>query len=117
MGSEGRKFSISVRIEHLTPAHVTVGVFSAMVLVEYDHTQVTRGKSGTLTMRCEELQPFLKQLDPHIISRLDSIASDKLEQLTGARADVDGIREQVESARTRRINRHRKEKRNEHESD
>jgi len=62
------KFSLSIRVDKITPAHVYLSVFSAMVPDEYDHNQVTRGKSGDLVLRVDEVWSFLDRVKPDILT-------------------------------------------------
>jgi len=62
-----RKLSIGLRIDSVSPSHVHFALFSAMVLVEYSHDQVTRGKSGDLCLSVDEFSVFADRLKPHII--------------------------------------------------
>jgi hypothetical protein len=78
-----RKFSLTVRIDHVTPAHVYLSLFCAMILNEYDHGQATRGKAGMITVRAEEFKPFLDHINPHLISVSDLVPQDALEEYTG----------------------------------
>lgn len=64
------KFSLSVRIENYTPAHTTLGIFCNLIPSEYEHSQVTRAKAGTIVLRNEEVVPLLKAMNPHIISAM-----------------------------------------------
>jgi len=83
MTTEGRKFSISVRIDNVNPAHVRLSIFSAMILEEYDHVQATRGKAGDLVLRCEEFVPFMEQLDPHLVGLQMGVTAEQVEEYTG----------------------------------
>lgn len=71
-----KKFSISVRIDKVTPSHVYLSVFSNMVLEKYCHEDVTRAKAGELVLTRDEFTPFLNHIRPHVIT---SITNDSKE--------------------------------------
>jgi hypothetical protein len=77
-----KKFSLSVRVDSVTPAHVRLSIFSGMILEEYDHDQATRGKAGDLTLRVEEFGPFLDHVKPHIVSFGPLAPVELVEELT-----------------------------------
>ena len=76
-----RKFSICLRIDKITPAHTYFSIFSAMILEEYEHRNVTRAKAGELCMRREEVVPFIEHLAPHILMFKDESIRDYFEEV------------------------------------
>ena len=81
--SNDRKFSIAIRIDAVNPVHTRMSVFCAMVLKEYAHTSVTRGKAGDLVMRNEEIIPFIGMLEPHILTHRSEVPMDLIVKYTG----------------------------------
>ena len=77
-----KKLSLSIRVDDINPAHVRLSVFSAMVLEEYAHDQVTRAKSGDLVLRVDEFGPFIDHIQPHIISLRDEVTAEDIERYT-----------------------------------
>lgn len=88
MNTYGRKFSISVRIDSITPAHVRLSIFSAMILDEYDHKEATRARAGELCLRVDEFVPFIDQLTPHLISVQHGVDINEVRFNTGWKGDL-----------------------------
>jgi len=74
------KFSLSIRIDRETPAHVYVSVFSGMINADIDHKNATRGKAGELVMRTDEFGEFLNRVQPDILTAPDGVDLERLER-------------------------------------
>lgn len=92
--TESMKFSLGVRIDRATSAHVYLSVFSAMIPAEQEHAQATRGKAGELVLRVNELGPFLERVQPDMLLSLDGVDIEALERssLVGLRVRGTGGR-------------------------
>jgi len=77
------KLSLSVRIDDITPRHVTISIFSNMIPVEQSHAEATRGLCGNLCMRVDELQPFLERVNPNKLSCREHRDAVKIYEYTG----------------------------------
>jgi hypothetical protein len=60
-----------------------LSVFSNMVVVEYEHHQVTRAKAGELCLTVDEFGPFVQHTQPHIVGCVDSEGLTALHKHTG----------------------------------
>lgn len=64
-----KKFFLSVKVLHITPAHITFVVYSGM---QYSPTH-TRGSAGNLTVGVDEAQPLFERLDPVCVSFSENV--------------------------------------------
>jgi hypothetical protein len=78
-----KKLSYSVWIKGLSPSHVQLNLYLNMIPEEQDHIQATRALAGTLTLRNEELGPFLERTQPDFVEPGLEIDLDLLYQRTG----------------------------------
>jgi uncharacterized OB-fold protein len=78
------KFSLSVRIDTVTPAHITVSIFSGMIPVEYAHHKAAggRGLSGVLVLRVGEFEDFMDHIKPHLVRFPDDTVKARLALVT-----------------------------------
>ena len=76
MAKAGYKFSLSVKVTMVTPAHVYIHVFTGMIPAEYKHEDAAgRGRSTKeeWCLRVDEFCPFLNHVQPHVIYLEDHV--------------------------------------------
>lgn len=76
------KFSLSYRIDSVSPSHVQLTVFSAMIADKIPHDQATRARSGSLVKRTGEFYSFVLHTRPHLIRFLYDGLAEKLAEYT-----------------------------------
>lgn len=89
------KFSLAIRIDRVTPAHVYLSIFCGMVPKDIPHARATRGKAGDLVISVKEFSSFLDRVCPDMLfTTLDDADLDLLERksLVGLRTRMEGTR-------------------------
>ena len=92
--NESMKFSLTVRVDRITPAHVYLSIFCGMVLEEIPHERATRGRAGALVVGIDEFASFLDRVRPDMLTALEDVNLDLLERktLVGLRIKQEGAR-------------------------
>lgn len=81
------KFTMSAVVNQVTPAHVYVSIFTGMIPADGDHEQAVRGLAGELTLRVDELGPFLQHIRPHVVRLRVSVPPALVRKYTGVSID------------------------------